>query len=52
MSEKKPKLKWDKWAHASYITITDKPVTVTQAVNPVINIDYDEFGDLVGVEIL
>ncbi len=46
------KLKVDKQADALYLTLTDLPASYSEEVAPGIILDYDERGQVVGVEML
>ena len=46
------KLKVDREADALYLTLRDGPASETEEVAPGIIIDYDEKGQVVGIEML
>jgi uncharacterized protein YuzE len=46
------KLKVDKQADALYLRLTDLPASYSEEVAPGIILDYDERGQVVGVEML
>ncbi len=46
------KLKIDKQADALYLALTDLPASCSEEVAPGIILDYDERGQVVGIEML
>jgi len=45
-------LQFDPLAESAYMEITDSPVAQTVQVSDAVNVDLDEFGVVVGVEVL
>jgi uncharacterized protein YuzE len=46
------KIEYDKEVDALYIRIQEKPVSRTQEVSEGVNLDFDEEGRLIGLEVL
>jgi uncharacterized protein YuzE len=45
-------IKYDRLSDALYISLTDQPIYESKIVTPNLNIDLDEHGGLVGLEII
>lgn len=46
------KITYDEEVNAAYVTLTNKKIELTTQVHPNINLDLDEDGNIVGIEIL